>query len=748
MLQHQRHHLTFHTRNDVHRKSLIAIPYRTSTSTRTRTTTYAVTTSSSNYIDKDKQSLVSILESLDASLKIPGTANADFILECFKKLNKLGKVVPISFYLDAARIFTERRDVIRTELLIHICRENLSIINSSSTSYISSDKALEKSFQSHPRYNPLNKLISFSISGLFRYGCIDEASKLWVRMTNMGYVTNRVGMEKMLDRIVGATADSIPSLGFVDSLHKAMRAHHWNQSPRYYSRLMKVYYHFINKSCSTHLELQSTMEKLDAVWQEVHSTLLIQGIRCSTSSDDDLQSIGYTAGLPLELHALRIHCFVAAMSVCRLRLKGHQQSESIYTEQALIAFRDFVTITSSIGKDDGISSSKIVVDDMREEILRITEETTNRFEAIKNTNTTTTAYQQPPFGSDGVSILTPIQIRDTGDVKPHHSLRSALGNSRKAISPLLTTLSKQGQPYEAIALLRDYLQRQQQQQQQQQQYGVSSEGGSTRASSASYVSHSLSKSSAMFDLKHHLASAAAVAATSSRMKTSNTKTADPSVLAVKPMTESSIFGMTHSLFMESNSVILTEEAKRGMLTRRMMNNLVSNNEIGQHTVDDKAWQTELVCDILRYSNVVAMNHPVSSDGATSDEDDFRVLKDTKEVFSTLEDVVFTYQMKPGALFISSYIDAISANMRFYESRGKKARLHWTTALSFINTLIDDMEDKVGRSSEVYHSIIKLLCCSSENPEAEALLKAISIVQQMNMEKCPIHPASLCTILRW
>ena len=107
--------------------------------------------------------------------------------------------------------------------------------------------------------------------------------------------------------------------------------------------------------------------------------------------------------LPLELHALRIHCFVAAMSVCRLRLKGHQQSESIYTEQALIAFRDFVAITSSIGKDDGISSSKIVVDDMREEILRITEETTNRFNAIKNTNTATT-LQQPPFGSDGVSI--------------------------------------------------------------------------------------------------------------------------------------------------------------------------------------------------------------------------------------------------------------------------------------------------------------------------------------------------------
>jgi len=726
--QHQRHHVIFNTRNDAYRKSLITTQYRTSTSTRTRFT-HALTSSSSNYIDRDKLSLVSILESLDASLKIPGTANADSILGCFKKLNKLGKVVPISFYLDAARIFTERRDVIRSELLIHIYRENLSIINSSN------DKNMEKSLQSHPKYDPLNKLISFSISGLFRYGCTDEASKLWVRMTNMGYVTNRVGMEKMLDRIVGATADSIPSLGFVDSLQKAMRAHHWNQTPRYYGRLMKVYYHFISKSCSTHLELQTTMEKLDAVWQEAHATLLIQGVRRSTS--DDLQSIGYAAGIPLELHALRIQCFVAAMSVCRLRLKGCQQSESIYTEQALIAFRDFVTITCSIGKEDGISLSKKVVDGMREEILGIAEETTNRFKANNSTNTT--CYQQPLFVSDVVkNTLIPIQICDDSNFRAHNSLRSALGNSRKAISLLLTTLSKQGQPYEAIALLRDYLQRQ-----QQQQYGATSEGGSKRASSAGYVSHSLSKSSAMFDLKQHLTSAAqAAAAASSRSKTSSAKTADPSLLAVKPMIESNIFEMNYPLSTESSGVILSE-AKRGMVPRRMINNLVYNNEISQHIADDKAWQTELACDILRYSNVVVMSHSVSSDGA---DDGFRVLKDTKEMFSTLEDVVFTYQMKPGALFISSYIDAISCNMRFYESRGKKALLHWTTALSFINTLIDDMEDKVGRSSEVYHSIIKLLCSSSDYPEADAILKAISIVQQMNREKCPIHPASLCTIL--
>lgn len=705
---HQRHHVIFNTRNDAYKKSLITTPYRTSTNTRTRITHR----SSSNYIDRDKLSLVSILKSLDASLKIPGTANADSILGCFKKLNKLGKVVPISFYLDAARIFTERRDVIRSELLIHIYRENLSIINSSN------DKNMEKALQSHPKYDPLNKLISFSISGLFRYGCTDEANKLWVRMTNMGYVTNRVGMEKMLDRIVGATADSIPSLGFVDSLQKAMRAHHWNQTPRYYGRLMKVYYHFISKSCSTHLELQSTMEKLDAVWQEAHVTLLIQGVRRSTS--DDIQSIGYAAGLPLELHALRIQCFVAAMSVCRLRLKGYQQSESIYTEQALIAFRDFVTITSSIGKEGGISLSKKVVDDMREEILGIAEETKNRFKANNTTNTTN--YQQPLFVSDAVKNTTiPTQICDDSIVRAHNSLRSALGNSRKAIRLLLTTLSKQGQPYEAIALLRDYLQRQ-----QQQQYGATSEGGSKRASSASYVSHSLSKSSAMFDLKQHLTSAAAVAAASSRTKTSSAKTADPSLLAMK-----------------SSGVILSE-AKRGTVPRRMINNLVYNNEISQHTADDKAWQTELACDILRYSNVIVMNHSVSSDGA---DDGSRVLKDTKEVFSTLEDVVFTYQLKPGALFISSYIDAISCNMRFYESRGKKALLHWTTALSFINTLIDDLEDKVGRSSEVYHSIIKLLCSSSSDyPEAEALLEAISIVQQSKREKCPIYPASLCTIL--
>jgi hypothetical protein len=551
-------------------------------------------------------------------------------------------------------------------------------------------------------------------------------------MTNMGYVTNRVGMEKMLDRIVGATADSIPSLGFVDSLQKAMRAHHWNQTPRYYGRLMKVYYHFISKSCSTHLELQSTMEKLDAVWQEAHATLLIQGVRRSTT--DYLQSIGYAAGLPLELHALRIQCFVAAMSVSRLRLKGYQQSESIYTEQALIAFRDFVTITSSIGKEDGISLSKKVVDDMREEILGIAEETTNRFKANNGINTT--YYQQQLFVSDAVkNTLIPIQICGDSNVRAHNSLRSALGNSRKAISLLLTTLSKQGQPNEAIALLRDYLQR------QQQQYGATSGGGSKRASAASYVSHSLSKSSAMFDLKQHLTSAAAAAA-SSRTKTSSAKTADPSLLAVKPLIESNIFEMNHPLFTESSDVILSE-AKRGVVPRRMINNLIYNNEISQHTADDKAWQTELACDILRHNNVVVMNHSVSSDGA---DDGFRVLKDTKEVFSTLENVIFTYQMKPGALFISSYIDAISCNMRFYESRGKKAQLHWTKALSFINTLIDDMEDNIGRSSEVYHSIIKLLCSSSDYPEADALLKAISIVQQMNREKCPIYPASLCIIL--
>jgi len=246
----------------------------------------------------------------------------------------------------------------------------------------------------------------------------------------------------------------------------------------------------------------------------------------------------------------------------------------------------------------------------------------------------------------------------------------------------------------------------------------------------------------VFDLKHHLISATKA---TSRIKAYNVKT-DSTLLAMKPMIDGSVFyGMNHAVLLESSGVTVPE-AKSGMTTRRMMSNLIYGNAISQHIADDKAWQTELVCDILRCSNVVAIDQSLSA--AADASDDFRVLKDTKEVFSTLEDVVFTYQMKPGALFISSYIDAITSNMTrcHVESRVNKVRLHWTTALSFINTLIDGMEDKVGRSSEVYHSIIKLLCCSSDYPEVEAVLKAISTVQQMNREKCPIHPASLCTIL--
>ena len=153
------------------------------------------------------------LSRLHSAFKRPGLANADDLISEIRKLQRANVSIPFKYYLEALRLFTFRKDMLRTELLLRISRNDLSIDgeftggmlpSSTTTSEKEKNRSslytsnLSRSVSYHDKYN---KLVSYAISSLMQKGCYEESMTLWMRMTSNGFTTNRISLFKLIDKV-------------------------------------------------------------------------------------------------------------------------------------------------------------------------------------------------------------------------------------------------------------------------------------------------------------------------------------------------------------------------------------------------------------------------------------------------------------------------------------------------------------------------------------------------------------------
>ena len=100
-------------------------------------------------------------------------------------------LIPLPFLMETANLLAFRRDAVRCELLLRLASANQSLCRLSPA---------DTGTRSDRVHTPLNKLVSFAISGLIRADANEAAFQLWLRATNDGYLNSRPNIERLLQR--------------------------------------------------------------------------------------------------------------------------------------------------------------------------------------------------------------------------------------------------------------------------------------------------------------------------------------------------------------------------------------------------------------------------------------------------------------------------------------------------------------------------------------------------------------------
>jgi hypothetical protein len=216
-------------------------------------------------------------------------ANADELLGDLRELHEQSLVIPQTIYVDALRIFTGRKDVLRAELLLRLAQSNLAVHGAGFE-----QEGEKGSGRSRPQQDAFHKLVSFTVTGLLREGCVDDAMTLLVRMSNAGYVTSRISVEKMLER-VASSGKACPPISFIDKVHQMVRENKWDGAPGYYAQLFRVFRQHILWSCPDEKAVDEALAKMDVVWAQAEKGSSVNP----------------------ELLALRVQCLMVASRVLR-----------------------------------------------------------------------------------------------------------------------------------------------------------------------------------------------------------------------------------------------------------------------------------------------------------------------------------------------------------------------------------------------------------------------------------------------
>ena len=101
------------------------------------------------------------------------------------QLNDMKLFVPLPLFMDAVGLLAKRNDVMRTELLMLLARENLS--KSPFTHHKLKRSATDSLYDFNEKLRlPLDKLVSFAISKFAEESSVDKTMKLWKRLNKFG----------------------------------------------------------------------------------------------------------------------------------------------------------------------------------------------------------------------------------------------------------------------------------------------------------------------------------------------------------------------------------------------------------------------------------------------------------------------------------------------------------------------------------------------------------------------------------
>jgi hypothetical protein len=371
---------------------------------------------------------------LNLLLKNPGTANADALLNDFKSIHEYGRVIPINYIFESLNIYCQRHDVIRTELLLRLAKENLLISNNNFKSSV-----LLSSTRSEPKQQAHDKLINFSISKLMKYGSVDEALHLWVRMANSGYITNKISIEKILDSI-GSSIPHTSKFEFINKCHSMVQSNLWDQSPKHYCRVLSAFRQHLKYSCNSIDELNDSCDRLTELWSESQYNIV---------SNPTLKQ-----DVHIELYAIKVQCWLSAMiSARKLGLRTEKyRLEATLSFQELVAAGDIGEWKSNNGNPNEDTSSfnnsysSTSMGDLLDKFVNdIKSFSANKVQ--ENNNTTDS------INKNIIESKIPINVRESN----HYDLSKPKGQMRSAIIGFLEELVKDDLDDDVINFLNIYI---------------------------------------------------------------------------------------------------------------------------------------------------------------------------------------------------------------------------------------------------------------------------------------------------
>ena len=374
-----------------------------------------------------------MLTRLDHRFRRPATANADEVFSDLKALHGANMVIPQSFYVDALRLLTTRKDSIRTELLLRMAQTNI----------VGSPEVVNTGNRSRPAHDSYSKLVSYAVTGLLRAGCVEEALTLLVRMTATGYLTSRISLEKILDRI-GGSGQVCPPISFIDKVHKMVSDNRWDQAPRYYTRLLKVLRQHLLWSCHNKVEVDTALQRMDSIWLQA-----------------EIRNGGKIADV--ELLSIRVQCLLVAARIYKSNPAMSDLPRSLECiEQARQVFHGVLNASKQ-------NTDQAMVEKIRSLVENITVDDGLHDITAKDMFKIASGKRQPNLkqdrllGSSGTSPSSPNpRSLNFAWAQPNEQFRAAF-------SSLITEVAQAGHVDDALSLIAVLLDSEQQQQQQQQQ---------------------------------------------------------------------------------------------------------------------------------------------------------------------------------------------------------------------------------------------------------------------------------------
>jgi hypothetical protein len=251
---------------------------------------------------EDDRTIAYELSRLEAILRCQRSANSSDLISYFEAINDKGKTIPLTYLYDAMTLLAQRNDILRTELLLRLSKQNMKAFRTAFGHAGELPGVIAS--RSQPHHNPFDKLASFAIGEMMTHGHVEDALKLWVRLSSSGHVTSKISLEKLLEKASTAGTNQLPTVEFIEKVHDMLTSKLWQQSPEHYRRMLSVYRQYSLFSCTSAENIHATADRVESLWTEY-----LKLTRVNTNVDSAKSNVE----LDLEVLSLRVQVWVALM---------------------------------------------------------------------------------------------------------------------------------------------------------------------------------------------------------------------------------------------------------------------------------------------------------------------------------------------------------------------------------------------------------------------------------------------------